>query len=161
MIDQFLLLELRVLILQHGRRKVLEALAILGEQTVDQVEQEIVGSEQRRKARTQRKPKSVAELIAATCKGRENIERPVSVLMTRYENRMFLPQLRNVERFLDRVGIRHGRLKSRVAAVPKIIEALSQLSEEELNGLYQDTASAEQTDFVLLAREIMGGQKPR
>ena len=161
MIDQVLLLELRILILRYGRRKILEALAALGEQTVEQVEQKIAASEDRRKARTQRKPKSATEIIAATCKGQENLERPISALVNRYEHRTFLPQLRNVERFLDRVGISHGRFKSRGAALPKIIEALSLLSEEELNRLERDTEAGEQTDFALLAREIMGGQKPR
>ena len=122
---------------------------------------DLTAIEERRLTKTRRKAKSIPELISDKCKGRENIEAVVSTLVNRYQSRIFLPHLRDVARFFDRSDVKHARLKSRIAALPKVIEILSQLSVDQLDALSRDAVPKEQTDFSLLAREIMGGQKPK
>ncbi|HXB67313.1 MAG TPA: hypothetical protein VNY05_03675 [Candidatus Acidoferrales bacterium] len=76
-----------------------------------------------------------------------------------YENRTFLPQLRDVQRFLDRTGVPHGKLKSRAAATPIVIRTLANLPPDNLTELLLDKTSTD-SDYALLARAIMGAKTP-
>ena len=51
---------------------------------------------------------------------RHLIQPVVTSLLDGYKKRMFLPRLRDVERFLDHAGVVHGRLKSRTEAMSKV-----------------------------------------
>jgi len=161
MIDQVLNLELRVLLYRYGRRRVLESLAALGEQSLPDLEAQMSALEKRSKEKGRRPPKTAQELVAAACKDRPESEGVVLDLINRYENRLFLPQLRDVERFLNHRGIRHTRLKSRTDALPRVVQGLSQLSPAELKRLLEGTSQEGQTDFALLADQIMGGRKTK
>lgn len=88
-------------------------------------------------------------------KGNPAIESHVQALIASYENRTFLPQLREVERFLDRVGVLHGKVKSRSEALPKVVQALAGMSHSELTGLTELASHDKSSDFALLANEIM------
>ena len=57
----------------------------------------------------------------------------LKTLAARFENRTFLPQLRDVQRLLDRAGYPHGRLKSRCEAARHVMKMLSRPSTDELN----------------------------
>jgi hypothetical protein len=61
----------------------------------------------------------------------------------------------NVQRFLDRAGSAAGKLRSREAAAPILVRALSKLTREELLRLVRNNESPGESDFSLLAREIM------
>ncbi len=159
MMDQLLPFEIRLLILRYGCRKVLEAMATVGDQSLEDLERQLVALEARIRSRVKRTPKPAQELIAAASKGQRETERLLSAVINRYQNRTFLPQLRDVERFLNHRGVAHTRLKSRVAALPKIIDGLSRLSQEQLKALAEDIGTEGQSDFALLAHQIMGGQK--
>jgi hypothetical protein len=159
--DKLLELEVRLLILRHGRAKVLVALATAGDQQVADVEKQIAAAEERK---TKRKPKSAAatpDLVALTCRDRPENAPLVQTILNRYENRTFLPQLRDVQRLLDRLSADPVKLKSRKAATRPLAEALSRLSAEELRRLTSAPASNADSDYALLAREIMAGGPKR
>jgi hypothetical protein len=81
----------------------------------------------------------------------------LQLLATRYENRTFLPQLKDAQRFLDRSGTPGKKLKSRNEAGHNVITALCRLSVEELRQLAARSVSSKgDSDYVLLAREIVG-----
>jgi hypothetical protein len=48
--DQMLILEIRILVLRHGKQKVLRALASVGDQTIQQIEQQLAAIENAKKA---------------------------------------------------------------------------------------------------------------
>lgn len=159
MTERMVQLEVRFLILRYGRRKVVEALAHLNDQTVDDLDRELKNIAER-KPRGKSKPKQAIELVAEACQVRPEVVDTVKTLALRFDNRTFLPQLRDAERFLARTGAVHGRLKSRLAAASYVVGALAALPVEELNRLVASAPSSV-SEYSLLAREIMGGSSRR
>jgi hypothetical protein len=160
--DQILALELRLLILRYSRRRIIDALARLGDQTREEVESELnVALERKTRRNSKPKQRPTSDLIADACRDSPETVEPVTTLVSRFENRTFLPQLRDVVRFLDRAGISHGKLKSRRASTPRVVAALAKLNAEELRQLAAPPIPGVENDFALLAREIMAGGRPR
>ena len=159
MSDVVLELELRLLILRHGRQQVTDALATLGDATVEQVKEAITSAERQRVGRKRGRPTS--EIVTKVFQDRPEIIPVVQGIARAYESKTFLPHLRDVQRFLDRVAGMKGRLKSRQLALRRVIEALRRMDDSELLQLADNAGSGEESDYALLAREIMGGGAPR
>ncbi len=151
--EQFLELELRLLVLQFGRQKVLRVLARLGDQTAEELEQQLRDSEEKRKSK--RPTPSVTDLASAECREHPEIAEPLRCLAVAFQNRTFLPYLRDVQRFLDRSGLAVGKLRSREAAAPALIRALGKLTRDELIQLAPSNEVHGNSEFSMLAREIM------
>jgi hypothetical protein len=154
MSEKMLELDLRLLLLRYGRSNVIRALARLEDGTVDGVEQELRRLEAVPKRKRSRP--SAQEMIAIESRSQPELAEPLRILVTSYSNGVFLPQLRDVRRFLDRVGRPPGKIKSRADAIPKLIHALANLKLEELASLVNGGAISGESDFSLLARAIMG-----
>ncbi len=146
-------IDVRLLLVRYGRNKVLQALARLSEQTVEELERQLHSIQH--KSNPKRVPPSVKELAEAAAQEHPEIAEPLRALAVKFENRTFLPQLRDVQRFLDRIGVSHGKLKSRAAATPTVIRTLANLPPDSLAQLLVDKTSAD-SDYALLARAIMG-----
>jgi hypothetical protein len=156
--DQLLDIDVQLLVLRHGRQQVLAALARLVEQTPDQLEQQLQAMGQKPAASRRKAPKpSLVEVATSECINRAEIVEPLRALAVAFENRSFLPNLRDVQRFLDRTGASPRKLKSRAVAGPVVIRALSKLPKDELTNLASRDASSGESDFALLSRAIMGG----
>jgi hypothetical protein len=147
-------LDVRLLLLRHGRAKVLQALAVLGEQTVEELELQMQALGQKTKAKKRAQP-VLMDLVAEQAGLRPEISEPLRALAVAFENRTFLPQLRDVQRFLDRIGAPHGKFKSRAAAAPSVVRALAKLGPDDLAHLTADKPGPD-SDYSLLARAIMG-----
>jgi hypothetical protein len=156
--EDLLKLELRLLILRHGRKAVLETLAALDEQTPERVEADLKLAEQRNRGpKKKRKIVSASESAAQISQERPEAAELLRILATRYDNRVFLPQLRDVQRFLDRAGAPHRSLRSRGEAARLVVAALSRLGGDDLKRLAQEASSLrKESDYALLAREIIG-----
>jgi len=153
--EDVLKIELRLLLLRYGRRRVLNTLAVLGDQTPEDLDAALTLMEGREVKRT-RKIVPAPELAVQFASERPEVAKLIQTLATRYENRTFLPELREVQRFLDRAGERHRRLRSRSDGAREVIKILSQLSVEDLNRLVVSKTHQDDDDFRLLAKEIMG-----
>jgi len=153
--DQLLRLEVGLLVLRHGRRSVLEALALAENQSLEALEREITALATRK---TVRKPKPITteSVIAKAFAERPEVIPSVEALVRDYENKTFLPHLRDVQRFIDRVGGPRGRLKSRSTALHQLIKALAKMRSDEIAELTRPSDRSDQSDYELLAREIMG-----
>jgi hypothetical protein len=151
--EQFLELELRLLIVRYGRQRVLRTLARLGEQTAEELEKQLQAAEHKRKPK--RSKPSVMDILASECREHPEIAEPLRKLGVAFQNRTFLPQLRDVQRFLDRTSSTHGKLRSRESAAPIVFRALSKLTRDELLHLSDRNDSPSESDYSLLAREIM------
>jgi hypothetical protein len=159
--DQFLELEIRLLILRYGRQKVLHALAQLGEQTLEELERQLERTKVKQRAK---KPKpSIIDIVAAECREHPELAEPLRNLALGFQNRTFLPHLREVHRFLDRIGSTQSKVRSREAAAPILFRLLAKLTREDLLRLVADINSPGASDYALLARAIMGPRaaKPR
>lgn len=160
-VDALLKLDIRLLLLRYGRRRVLDALAGLTDHTPEELEREIATAEDR-KTKKKARTSSTSEMVASVFRDRPELVPTVEQLMNRYENKTFLPQLRDVQQFLDRVAGTRTRLKSRKTAIGPLLRALSSMKADDIPRL---TAAAETTsgdsDFALLARAIMTGSSGR
>ena len=155
--DELLDIDVRLLVLRYGRQKVLAALSRVTEQTPAELEQQLLSFGRPRSADRRSAPtKPLVEVAEAESRGHSEILEPLRLLAQAFENRSFLPNLRDVERFLDRVGARPQKFKSRAMAGPVIIRTLSKLPKDELSSLASRDASGE-SDYSLLSRAIMGG----
>jgi hypothetical protein len=150
-------LKLRLLLLQHGRREVLQALAALGEQTVEDVEAEINKLEQRKTSRT-RRVISAVDALASASSGIPETQELLRGLAIRFDNRSFLPQLRDVQLFLERSNSSKGKVKSRRDAAQQVVSVLSKLTADELSKLLRLPEGNKNSDYADLARQIMGRQ---
>lgn len=154
MSDQILVLDLRLMLLRHGRQKIMQALAHLDDKSIDQIEKELTELATRQNVKRPRA--SATELFDRACAAYPNLAIPLRELGIRYSNRIFLPTLREVQRFIDRLAGAHKKLKSREAAVPALLKVLTDLRQEELSALLASDARAAHGDYALLARAIMG-----
>src|ERR1700757_3703107 len=93
-------LEIRLLLLRHGRRKILETLAQLGNQTVEDIERELSFTENRPKKK--RVQPGAFEIVTTESQKRPEVAEQLKHLAALFEARTFLPQLRDVQRFLER-----------------------------------------------------------
>jgi len=153
MTDKILELEIRLLLVKHGRRKVIETLAHLKSQTIEEIERELSDAEQ--KPKPKRSPATASDLVNSEIQKRPEISEALRRLASSFEARTFLPQLRDVQRFLERIGTPVRKPKSRAAVMPTLIRALARMEPHELDRLVDEGAEGE-SDFTLLARAIMG-----
>lgn len=156
MTDQILDLQLKLLLLQYGRQRVLSALATSVDCSIGDIEREIRALAEVRKSpsRVRKQIKSILDLADVACQENPTIAEPLKKLAHGFNNRTFLPNLRDVERFLHGVPNRR-KSKSREAAAPVVIDVLKKLSKEQLNQLNFETSASSDTDFLELARVIM------
>jgi hypothetical protein len=163
MTNQLLEIDVRLLVLRYGRQRILKVLARLGEQTPEDLERQLQRVEQRPNAQRATKPRqSLSDVLAVECRERPELAEPLRAIAVNFENRTFLPHLRDVQRFLDRMGASQ-HAKSRAETGPALIRALSKLKREELVMLAARAGSARESDYSLLSRAIMGAApaKPR
>lgn len=160
--DQLLEIDVRLLVLRYGRQRVLRVLARLGDQSLDELERELRTVEPRPNAqRAMKERESLSDVVAFESRGRPEIAELLSTIAANFENRTFLPHLRDVQRFLDRMGVPQRAVKSRSAAGPGLLRALSKLKREELVGLVAREGSPRESDYSLLSRAIMGAPANR
>jgi hypothetical protein len=147
-------IDVRLLVLRYGKTKVLQALAKLSDQTLEDIERQLQVIAQ--KPKPKRTQPTIMDLVAAQAQERPEIAEPLRTLAVGFENRTFLPQLRHVQRFLDRSGTTHGKFKSRTAAAPAVIRTLAKLPADDLVRLTTTDDSSTDSDYAILARAIMG-----
>lgn len=158
MSDKFIDIDVKLLVLRYGRDKVLAALARLVEQTPAEIEHQLQTLERRPAIGRKNKPSlSLTEVAESECASRAEIFGVVRTLAIAFDSRSFLPNLRDVHRFLDRIGAPNPKLKSRDAAGPVVIRALSKLPADQLANLASTHVSSGESDYALLSRAIMGG----
>jgi len=155
--EELLDIDVRLLVLRYGRQKVLTALSRLVEQTPAELEKLLQTSGHKTAVGRKKAPsQSLIEVAAWECRQRAEITETLRALAVAFENRSFLPNLRDAQRFLDRIGASSQKLRSRAVAGPIVIRALSKLPNDELASIAARDASVE-SDYALLSRAIMGG----
>ncbi len=155
--DELLEIDVRLLVLRYGRQKVLGALSRLIEQTPAELDQQLRALGLKKPADRKKAPNPpLVDVAASECRDHPEILEPLRALAVAFENRSFLPNLRNVQRFLDRSGAPPRKFKSRAIAGPVVIRALSKLPKDELTSLASRDATGGESEYSLLSRAIMG-----
>lgn len=155
--SDFLQIDVQLLLLRYGRTRVLQALACVDEVSLEDLERQLESIQPRSRGKTTRANPSVIQIVEEALQERPEVAEPLRKLAVDFENRTFLPHLRDVRRFLDRTGTSYGKLKSRAAATRIVIQTLAKLPPLELASLMQNSLNHD-SDYELLARAIMRPQ---
>ena len=157
--QQFLDIEVKLLLAKYGRREVVKCLAGISSASVDEIEAEL-----RRVARLDRadkhsKSNHEVSVIDEVCAGRPDVKEVLERLSLFYDGRGFLPELRDVQGFLEQHGVA-ARPRSRKTALPAVLRTLAMLSSSELRNLCDQVTRIQGTsEFALLANGLMGNGK--
>lgn len=158
--NQVLNLQIQLLLHQHGRKQVMEALATVENADLASIQNQIKSIKTRRRSKTRSPRKarreSAKDLIEAVHLEPE-VKSIVREIALAYERRDFLPELRHVRHYLEEAGRDAGKLRFRTEALPEIVAVLASSTRAKLEALL---ASIEDTgghnDLAVLASGILG-----
>jgi len=151
---ELLKIEVDLLVLKYGEAAALRAFAGATGSSEDAVRRKLATLKEKNKskvARTKKRPIDIAKDVAKNSAHEEQLLR----LAVSYQNRQFLPQLKDVRRFLGRFNIEKS-IKSRDNATRIVFETLNRCSSEELNDFLSDSNVSDKSSFSRLAGHIMG-----
>ena len=160
--DTVLDLSLRLLVAQHGQARVLEALSAIQEVDLDAIRSEIEAcGNKTRGGKTQRLPrKRIEDEIRKAQPDSHEAQAVIRKLAHAYENKEFLPELRDVRRFMEAhstVPIKSvsSKLRSRADGLIAVIGVLARCSLDELHLLDRQTR-AKGSDLGIITEQILG-----
>lgn len=153
---RFLHYEVALLLAQYGRSAVLGALA--GQLKLSEAELDAVLNALPAKgsnAARSKKPMSVEESIEATLAKHPGKADHLRKIRSRFENRLFLPDLRDVKRFCEQHGFSAKSVKSRQEFLPKLLKLIADFDDRELASLVEDSSERHQSTLGLISDEVL------
>lgn len=157
--DEFLKIELRIIVAKYGRAKVQQALASLQDASLVEIASQVSELEVGAKRKPKRE-RPVADTIAEATEDRPGIKSVLDRFAELYEERSFLPELRDVQSFLERSGFRRANC-SRRDAIHHVIHALASFKDQRLNDLLETTLISGESGYEALANEIISPTRKR
>ena len=150
-------LELRLLIARHGKARINEALSSMEDVGLATLDADVKAYEGRaRKSRARpRSMKGIDDLIQEASPGSPDTGRYIRKLALAYEDRQFLPEFREVKRFLESRRTSAVKFRSRADALPAVIQVLAQTELDELATL-DERRRARGGDLGIIANQILG-----
>ena len=153
--DQFLDYEIALLLAKYGGKRVVTALARgleLPEERLQAKLTEVNKLKPHASGRKRVDSSAVLDTIAA-----EHPEKisDLRLLLTRYENKTFLPELKDVRRFFARYSHPLRGIKSRTDSVPQLFSLLATLDVSELKKLTESIPEKEYSSLGIISEEIM------
>jgi hypothetical protein len=151
-------LEVGLLLLKHGKFEVLKAIARnveIPEKTLEEMLSHRI--EMKRLLSLRKKTASKTFDLSSVIVGRDEKAQPLRQLHARFENRTFLPELKDIRRLYDRHGKKTRGWKSRARAEASLFQFLAELPTRELHKLAAlPPATAEVSSLGLISDEILG-----
>ena len=149
-------LELRLLIARHGKARVSEVLSSIEVVKLAALDSDVKAYERdSTKKRRVRSRKSVDEMIRDANPENPDTEHLVRKLALAYENRRFLPGLREVRRFLESRYMSADKFRSRADALPAVIKVLARTEPDELATL-DEREETRGGDLGIITNQILG-----
>ena len=150
-------LELRLLIARYGKTKVAKALSGIGNTDLPAIKAGIEDYENgaKRSKAQRRTEKSIEEMIREVNPANPDVAHLLEKLARAYENKEFLPELREVRRFLEYRDIPTSKIRSRRDAFPIVLEALAPCSIDELRELDEENRGS-RSDLGIITDQILG-----
>lgn len=150
-------LELRLLIARHGKTRVSEVLSAIGDVDLTVIDTGIKDYEEKAKRnKTQRRPrKSIEEMVQNANPDSLDAKRLIEKLARAYENKEFLPELREVKHFLESRRIPVAKFRSRADALPTVLRVLAQYELDDLQVL-DENRRVRGSDLGIITDQILG-----
>jgi len=152
---KFLDYEVALLLAKYGKSAVVNALAKRLELTPDQLEVILQTLPNERSVPRSSKKPPPADVLKQLASEYPNKAHLFQTLLERFENRTFLPELRDVRRFFERHARPLGASKSRAESVKKVFRLLAELDVGELEALCQAQPESAYSSLGLISDEIL------
>lgn len=152
-------IEVELILLKYGESAVVKALSAATGVSESELKARIK-TLQEKKATAARAPKvkkQPFDIASGIVKGAAN-ENELMSLATLYQNKQFLPQLKDVKKFLGRFNL-PNMPKSRIDATRVVFESLCNCTSEDLKCFIENTNVGGDSAFATLADHIMGGNE--
>lgn len=153
--SKFLDYEVTLLLAKYGKSSLLEALAKKLELTPDQLEATLQTPPNQRSVSHSRKKPPPFDLLKQLSREFPNKAHLLQTLYERFDNRTFLPELRDVRRFFDQHARPLGASKSRAESIEKVLRLLAELDVAELEALCQAQPENAYSSLGLISDEIL------
>lgn len=156
---RFLDYEVALLLAKYGKSALLKTLAQKVNLMPEQLEAILQNPPTQSRSTHSHKKQSASDLVDALAKEHPEKAQSIRVLQARFENRSFLPELRDVKRFFDQRRRTLGSVKSRVETFPKVVKLLVELDVAELNALCQSQPQSGYSSLGIISDEILRREK--
>ena len=157
--QNYLQYEIILLLAKYGERHVLNALASHLHMSADVLEARLREMTQLKPRVTTKKHSDSSAFIESLIVQHQDKAEYLKTLFSRFQNKTFLPELKDVKRFYNRYATDLGKLKSRTAAVPKLFKLIANLDTKDVANLTDDFKAGEYSSLGILADEIMKREK--
>jgi hypothetical protein len=153
--EQFLDYEIVLLLAKYGEKRVVSGLAGKLGLSPEELQAKLSELNKVKPRTSSRKPVGTSRILESIVA--ENPEKApnLGVLLTRFQNKTFLPELKDVRRFFDRNSHPLRRVKSRVAAAPQLFKLLAALDPSALATLCEGDQQKEYSSLGIISDEIM------
>jgi hypothetical protein len=160
--QDFLDLEISLILLKYGRRAALQAIARKSQVPEAALLREFDDLLSAQKNARPKKRRGVKPFILdSVLAGNETKAIYLRALHSRFENRTFLPELKDVKRFFERYGRPVQAWKSRMLAEGSVFRLLASLDIYDLKKLVAETPVHKGVSSLgLISDEILGRNKP-
>lgn len=156
---QFLDYEVALLLAKYGKTALLKALAEKINLTPEQLESILQSPPTQSGGPRSRKKLSASDVVEALAQEHPEKAQFLRVLQARFENRGFLPELRDVKRFFEQRHRVLGTAKSRVETFPRLAKLLAELDSGELSALCQSQPQSGYSSLGIISDEILRREK--
>ena len=148
-------IHLKLLVLEHGRERVVRSLARVGEVSEASIEHQLASAAKTKVAKPTRIRPTIDELLSRM-QFVPGTRDSIATLAREFLNKRFLGEIRLVEKFLREHNVGTAP-KNRMDALPKVLSVLAGLSESELHEMVSDLANSSSggSGFARLAGAIM------
>lgn len=157
--NDLLELDVAILVLRYGEKAVVGQLAAGLQLSEEQVLERISSMKSPRTTHSKTKKKIVFS-VEKLAEEHAHLAPQLLELDAKYENRTFLSELRDVNRFLEKTGSSVTRLKSRQEAKRKVFQALAKMTSSQLDSLREEAVSqARGSSLGVISDQILGRSK--
>jgi len=151
--------EVAVLLAQYGKNAVLNALATKMQLSQEELELFLKEIPSKKVSARSRKTSATIDSIDEIIQEHPAKTEQLRKLHGRFQNRTFLPELRDVRRFFERHSRDLGATKSRTESFPRLFKLLAELDLPELDGLCQAEPQSAYSSLGLISDEILREHK--
>lgn len=154
----FLQLQLAVLIHQYGQHALLKSLASLRGLTTNDLQNLLIDIEKVNQPQTKKPQQTQNPIFKIDVFLKKHPEKSelIHSIKLLYDNKTFLPELKDVRRFLDRHGQPTKALKTRSDAFSKVIRVLVDLPTQDLEAILNTKPNNEFSDLGIISDQILG-----
>lgn len=157
--EQLLEYEIVLLLAKYGEKRVVSAMAKKIGLSVEELERKLSDLREIKPRSSLRTPRDIPQLVESIAVHTPEKAPMLTTLGARFQNKTFLPELKDVKRFFDSHSKSFGKLTSRDKAAPELFRFLSSLDDSELISLCELEETDGSSSLGLISDAIMRRKK--